>query len=113
MESAKIKVIGKVQGVAFRYYTKIQADKLNIKGTVQNLSDGSVLIYAYSSSIQLFPAIRPDPEVALISVAAAWKPLTASSKVTQPATVVAASVWVLTPRCYSIAALSTTTLPFP
>ena len=53
MESAKIKVIGKVQGVAFRYYTKIQADKLNIKGTVQNLSDGSVLIYAYSSSIQL------------------------------------------------------------
>ena len=53
MKSAKIKVIGKVQGVAFRYYTKIQADELNIKGTVQNLSDGSVLINAYSSSIQL------------------------------------------------------------
>jgi len=53
MESARIKVIGKVQGVAFRYYTKIRADQLDIKGTVQNLKDGSVLINTYCSSIQL------------------------------------------------------------
>jgi acylphosphatase len=53
MKELSINVKGKVQGVAFRYFTKIQADKLNIKGTVQNLVDGSVLIYASGTSVQL------------------------------------------------------------
>jgi len=39
-----IKVIGKVQGVAFRYYTKKKADELGLAGSVQNLKDGSVII---------------------------------------------------------------------
>lgn len=46
MKVVNIQVIGKVQGVAFRYYTKIKADGISIKGTVQNLPDGSVLICA-------------------------------------------------------------------
>jgi acylphosphatase len=49
----RIRINGKVQGVAFRYYTKIKADKLDLKGTVQNVEDGSVLVYAYGSDIQV------------------------------------------------------------
>jgi len=35
-------VTGDVQGVGFRQYIRYQARKLNIKGWVKNLSDGSV-----------------------------------------------------------------------
>src|SRR5690606_4327878 len=43
----KVKVLGKVQGVGFRYATKVQADKIgNVFGSVQNLPDGSVEIVA-------------------------------------------------------------------
>ena len=44
MKTTNIKVTGKVQGVAFRYYTKLKADELSLIGTVQNLDDGSVFI---------------------------------------------------------------------
>lgn len=39
-------VKGSVQGVGFRASSKHHADKLNIRGCVKNLSDGSVEIYA-------------------------------------------------------------------
>ena len=42
----KISVKGTVQGVGFRYYTKQKAVELGVLGTVQNLADGSVVIYA-------------------------------------------------------------------
>ncbi len=48
-EAYQINVSGVVQGVGFRYFTKQKADQLNIMGTVQNLSDGSVEIYAEGS----------------------------------------------------------------
>ena len=35
-----------VQGVNFRYRTKLEADRLGIKGTVRNCEDGTVLIFA-------------------------------------------------------------------
>ncbi|EAN34379.1 Acylphosphatase-2 [Theileria parva strain Muguga] len=38
----KFNVRGKVQGVFFRKYTKLEADKLGIKGYVRNEEDGSV-----------------------------------------------------------------------
>ncbi|MFT6335957.1 MAG: acylphosphatase [Saprospiraceae bacterium] len=53
MEFVKIKVRGKVHGVAFRYYTKIRAESLNLTGTVKNLEDSSVLIYASGSIISV------------------------------------------------------------
>ena len=40
----EINVKGKVQGVFFRDYTKQKADSLGLKGTVQNMPDGSVKI---------------------------------------------------------------------
>ena len=37
-----IRVSGRVQGVAFRHYTKLQADRIGITGWVRNERDGSV-----------------------------------------------------------------------
>lgn len=39
-----IQVSGRVQGVGFRYYTKLEADRLGLKGTVVNEADGTVSI---------------------------------------------------------------------
>lgn len=49
MPAVKIIVKGRVQGVGFRYTTKMLADKLNVKGLVKNLDDGSVYIEAQAS----------------------------------------------------------------
>lgn len=46
MKTIEIIVSGRVQGVGFRYMTKILADQMHVVGTVQNLSDGSVRIVA-------------------------------------------------------------------
>lgn len=53
---SRIVVKGKVQGVSFRDYVKRHAQKLNIEGTIQNESDGSVVISACGASekIDLF-----------------------------------------------------------
>lgn len=45
----KANVQGRVQGVGFRYYTKQEADRLGITGTVENQSDGSVCITAHGT----------------------------------------------------------------
>ncbi|MDU5805169.1 MAG: acylphosphatase [Haemophilus parainfluenzae] len=37
-------VYGRVQGVGFRYFTWKEAEKIGIKGTVRNCTDGSVEI---------------------------------------------------------------------
>ena len=36
----------RVQGVGYRYYAKMEAESLGIRGSVQNLSDGSVFVTA-------------------------------------------------------------------
>lgn len=46
MKSISISVQGKVQGVAFRYYTLHKAIELNLSGFVRNQTDGSVYIEA-------------------------------------------------------------------
>lgn len=56
---------GRVQGVGFRYATVQLADQLDVKGTVKNMDDGSVLIQAQSDnklSLQKFISdIRKSP----------------------------------------------------
>jgi acylphosphatase len=42
MKQFKLKIIGKVQGVNFRFSTKAKADELGIKGLVKNMDDGTV-----------------------------------------------------------------------
>ncbi len=44
LASYRIRVYGKVQGVGFRYFTKLKANELGLLGWVKNEDDGSVLI---------------------------------------------------------------------
>ena len=37
---------GRVQGVGFRWFVKIEADDLGVTGTVRNMRDGSVEVWA-------------------------------------------------------------------
>lgn len=46
MKSVSITVTGKVQGVFFRASAKDTADRLSVKGSAQNMPDGSVYIEA-------------------------------------------------------------------
>lgn len=46
MKSVRMNVIGRVQGVGFRYLTKMEADQLGVVGRVWNEADGSVSIEA-------------------------------------------------------------------
>ncbi len=46
MINYKIEVKGNVQGVGYRYAAYQKANILGVKGTVQNLEDGSVVINA-------------------------------------------------------------------
>ena len=49
----KIRVTGHVQGVGFRWSAANEARKLDIKGYVKNLSDGSVYLEVEGSEKQL------------------------------------------------------------
>ncbi len=53
MKQVRITVVGKVQGVWFRKYTRDQALKLHLTGWVRNESDGSVTIVACGTEHQL------------------------------------------------------------
>ncbi|WP_439327614.1 acylphosphatase [Lonepinella sp. BR2357] len=53
MEKTQFTVYGRVQGVGFRFYTLLQAQKLGIRGYVKNLSDGAVLVVAEGNSEQI------------------------------------------------------------
>ena len=46
MKKLKAIVSGKVQGVSFRMYTRVQARQLGVCGYVRNLSNGNVEIVA-------------------------------------------------------------------
>lgn len=53
-QTIKFIIKGKVQGVGFRWSIKTWADKVNIKGYVKNLPDGSVKIVANIKDINNF-----------------------------------------------------------
>lgn len=42
--SVRITVRGKIQGVSYRAFAKEQAEKLHLEGTIQNNSDGTIII---------------------------------------------------------------------
>jgi len=47
-------VAGKVQGVGFRWFVKESASRLGITGTVKNLYDGRVEVFAQSDLTNIF-----------------------------------------------------------
>ncbi|KEG02052.1 acylphosphatase [Plasmodium vinckei vinckei] len=51
-------VFGKVQGVFFRKYTKLEADVLNIKGYVQNTNKNTVIGTAESENKESLDKFR-------------------------------------------------------
>ncbi|GBG95582.1 acylphosphatase [Ligilactobacillus salitolerans] len=53
MKAIKMTVSGMVQGVGFRYTSKMLADKLNVAGIVRNQMDGDVYIEAQGDSDNL------------------------------------------------------------
>jgi acylphosphatase len=53
MKTLQILVIGRVQGVGFRACVRRIASDMNIRGTVMNLPDGKVQIYATGEPIIL------------------------------------------------------------
>jgi len=46
-------ISGRVQGVAFRHYTVHEAERLGIAGTVRNLPDGSVEVFAQGADAEI------------------------------------------------------------
>ena len=46
IKSVQLNVIGRVQGVGFRYYAVMKAKEFDISGYVKNMPDGSVFIEA-------------------------------------------------------------------
>ncbi|MEX0934701.1 MAG: acylphosphatase [Candidatus Paceibacterota bacterium] len=53
MKEVDITIYGKVQGVGFRAYTQRTAEKLDITGYVQNMSEGHVEIIAQGEEEKL------------------------------------------------------------
>jgi acylphosphatase len=46
-------VFGKVQGVFFRHSTRLEAERLGLRGLARNLADGSVEVLAQGSTAAL------------------------------------------------------------
>lgn len=53
MQAIRFLVSGRVQGVAFRYFTERQAKALGLKGYVRNLETGQVEVVAQGDNQQL------------------------------------------------------------
>ena len=53
MKTYRYLISGQVQGVCFRHYTVREAERLGISGTVKNLSDGDVEVFAQGNEAEI------------------------------------------------------------
>lgn len=70
MKTYRVRIEGRVQGVAFRYYTQQEASRLGINGWVRNCEDGSVetLICGNDSQLNSMLAwLKHGPSSAIVS----------------------------------------------
>lgn len=58
MPKVKMIVTGRVQGVGFRYMTKMVADRLHVTGIVENMDSGQVYIEASGPTDKLDEFIK-------------------------------------------------------
>ncbi|MSR20566.1 MAG: acylphosphatase [Gemmatimonadetes bacterium] len=71
------RVVGLVQGVGFRHWTRRTAERLGLSGTVRNLPDGSVEVHAagIEESLRRFEeALRDGPPAARVERVEALTP---------------------------------------
>lgn len=69
MAEAGYRVIGRVQGVGFRWWTRSLATRLGLSGTVRNLPDGAVVVHARGAEprlAQLRAELAKGPPGALV-----------------------------------------------
>ncbi len=80
--SLRAVVHGQVQGVSFRYYTRLEARRLGLRGYVRNCSDGTVEIVAEGprQGVEaLYAWLQSGPPAAEVShVEAEWGPPTST-----------------------------------
>ncbi len=70
MQRTNIRIYGKVQGMGLRARIKIAADEIGVRGTVENLDDGSVLVVCEAERTEvenLVQQIRDRAEPAAIT----------------------------------------------
>ena len=63
-------ISGRVQGVSFRWFTRDQASRLGLVGTVRNLSDGRVEVVVAGDGVaveKLRQAVADGPPMARVS----------------------------------------------
>ncbi len=70
------RVYGRVQGVNFRYYTQVEANRLNLTGWVANRFDGTVQVVAEGDRADLERLLnflhRGSPSARVDRVEATW-----------------------------------------
>lgn len=80
LAALKALVIGRVQGVGFRYFTEDAAEEMGLSGYVMNCRDGSVEVVAEgerSALEELLRRLKQGPSAARVEkVDAAWGPYT-------------------------------------
>jgi acylphosphatase len=52
------RIVGKVQGVFFRQSTRIEAERLGVRGIARNLADGSVEVFAQGEAAAVLALSR-------------------------------------------------------
>ena len=70
LEAWRFRVVGRVQGVGFRFHTEREAKKLGIRGWVRNCADGAVEAMAIGSSSQIDSfeeAVRRGPVLSRVT----------------------------------------------
>ncbi len=68
--AVRLIVRGRVQGVGYRYFTLQAAEKLGVRGTVRNRSDGTVEVIAVADGgtlEQFVQALQQGPRFARVS----------------------------------------------
>ena len=77
---AQVRLSGRVQGVAFRYYAVRMAHQLGVKGWVRNLynSDVEAVIEGHQSAVQqMIDWCRKGPSMAVVEdIKIDWQPYT-------------------------------------
>ena len=84
MKRIEANVRGRVQGVSFRYYTQLEAQRLGLTGWVRNELDGSVKVVAEGSKEdldRLLDYLEHGPRMAVVrQVESTWFPATMDFK---------------------------------